>query len=619
MSARPLLAWWRGFHAVTRTSAGATWLFAASFALWFVTVARADYSAMGQLGLVTVLGWTYYVGLILLCVGFANELLRTHLRNWWLIAFICLLVVYLFATGSAIEPIAALADSYRHAGLLQYVYEHGQGLSHYVADFSWPGAFSLGSIFVSFSGLHNALAFTRWFPPFIELLFLPPLIAITRAVGVSPRARWLGIALFYAADWIDQDYFSPQALGYTYMIVILALVLVVWVPRPFPSPPKAPFLQMLRFRWVRTRQSIRRARILGRDAESAYSPRQELAFYLLMVAAIFSLSMSHELSPYALVTLIGACLLTRHLGRPEILVASILFSVGWLSLGASDYWIGHLSYIFSGVGQFGSTISSNVSGRVSGNLVHRLAAETRIMVVLAIYLLAGVGALRRSLETRVIEALAVAPFVLLAISSYVGEGLMRVVLYALPFTALLAANAILPTRSATLPSVVPFTPARWLRRWLRPATWLVVLVALLSFSLATTVARGGNDDYESFTVADLQASNYVYDHATLDASIALVSPYFPFNQRDIARVYWNAVFTSGTHSLSQIYRGLLKLKPEYIVLNPAQLHWGEIVAGLPSTWEATLTERLLDHGFHVAARFSTTTVIASNALVKTGS
>ena len=598
---------------------GATWLLGASGALWIATVLRANYSAMGQLGLVTVLSWTYFVGLVLLCLGFTNELLRSPLRRSWLISYIVLLVVYLFATASAIEPIAALADSYRHAGLLQYVFVHGATLPHYVADFSWPGAFSLGSIFTSFSGLHNPLGFTRWFPPFIELLFLPPLIAISGSIGVGQRARWLGIALFYAADWIDQDYFSPQALGYMYMIVIVALIITMWAPRRFPSPPRAPFFQTLRFRWVRTRQTFRLSRLLGRDATPTRSSRQEFAVFLLAVTMTFSLSMSHELSPYALVTMIAACLFTRQLGRPELLAASAVVAVGWLSLGASDYWIGHLAYIFQGVGNIGSTISSNVSGRVSGSLIHRLAAETRILIVGAVYALAAIGTLRRSLETRAIEALAVFPFFLLLISGYVGEGLMRVVLYALPFTALLAANAILPTRFASSPAVLPLSPVRRLGRWMRPVTWIVVLVVVLSLSLGTTVARGGNDDYESFTVSDLQASNYVYNHATDNSTIGLVAPYFPFNQRDIARVYWVALYTTGTPSLRALLKGFIKLKPEYIVLNEAQLHWGEIVAGLPSDWEVKLTRKLVGHGFRVVHRFDATTVFASNTLVKVAS
>ena len=51
--------------------------------------------------------------------------------------------------------------------------------------------------------------------------------------------------------------------------------------------------------------------------------------------------MSHQLTPYAIVLALTACLLTRRLARPELIAIAFLLCVGWLSLGASNFWYGH--------------------------------------------------------------------------------------------------------------------------------------------------------------------------------------------------------------------------------------------------------------------------------------
>ena len=635
-----------------------------ALAMWLLTVHDADYSKMGQLGLVSILGWTYYVGLTLAVLGFTNELLRTRLRSSWLLLFVIILAVYIFGTASAVEPIASLPDTFRHAGLLEFIYQHGYALPHYVADFSWPGAFSLGAVLTSFAGQANALGFTRWFPLFIELMYLAPLVVISRSIGVGRRAGWLGIATFYVTDWIFQDYFSPQALGYLYLLITVAAVLATWRSKPStlfselrstaherllrsqsalrlarlrgrdavkirsnkqtlvavlgpwrlkPTPPLFGSRNNNHGRFVRRRVGALFARFEGHDSAAVLSSTQTLSVLGLLGLIFFALAVSHELTPYALILMLAGCLLARRLGRPELLAVAILITVGWLSLGATDYWLGNLAMIFGGFGQVGSTLSANVSGRVAGSLIHKLAVDTRIIIIVSLYFLAGVGVLRRSTDSRVLEIVAVAPFFLLFVSSYVGEGLMRVVFYALPFTALLAASAIFPQQSGAIRSWMPnFRIARYVRSS-RATLWALVFVIVLASAFATTVARGGNDDYESFTKGELAAVNYVYDHVTPGATVGITSPYLPFNQRDVGSVYWVALFTGGGPSIEGIRSALINIHPQYIVLSQSQENWGEIVVGYPRGWENTLFNSLVSKGFHVVASWRTASVLKVDA------
>jgi hypothetical protein len=578
---------------------------ALGLALWFIAVRRADFGHMGPLGLVTVLGWSYFVGLGLLVMGLALELLRTPLRTNRLQLLILGLIIIGFATPSAIEPTAGLTDSWVHAGYVQYIFQHGHVLNNYDAEFSWPGGFSLGAVLVAFTGQSNALDFLRWFPLVIELLYLAPLLVIARFSGVGRRAGWLGIALFYSTNWIYQDYFSPQALNYLYFLVVLAAVLACWQPvrRGWAAKGRG----SLRGRATESRAGLTLSRLAGHESTATFSRRLTLSVLVLLGLLCLASSLSHQLTPYALVLALTACLIARRLGRPELIVAAGLLAVGWLSLGASNYWIGHLSDIFGSVGHIGSTFGSNVTSRVTGSTSHRLVVDARILLTAALYLLAGIGVLRRSPNSRLLELLAGAPFLLLAAQDYGGEGLLRVVLFGLPFTCLLAASAILPNRTGDIRS---FIPKLRFGRHSRSALRVAVGVFVLGFALATAVVRGGNDAYEAYSRGELAAVNFTYDHVQPGQSIGLVAPYLPIGQQDVGSVpVFVVADAGGTPTLHTDRSLLIGNRPAWVILSHSQEAWGEIVAGYPKGWEVSIEGALVEHGYRIAATWSTATVL----------
>ena len=187
--------------------------------LWVVTVRRADYAAMGPLGLVTILGPVYFLGLAALSSARRRAPARVAPREVRLLGLVVVLVVFLFGTPCAIEPVAALTSSWVHAGFVRYVFVHGHALNGYDAEFSWPGVFSLVRARRRLHGQVERDRAAALVPARIELAYLAPMVAIARASGVSRRVGWLGIALFYGTDWIYQDYFSPQALNYLFYLV----------------------------------------------------------------------------------------------------------------------------------------------------------------------------------------------------------------------------------------------------------------------------------------------------------------------------------------------------------------------------------------------------------------
>lgn len=578
----------------------------AGLALWVYSVTGANFSAMRSMGLVSVLGWTFFLGLGLVVLGLSLELLDSHMNDGRLILLILAMIVFMFGTASAVEPVASLGDSWLHAGFIQYFLQHGHGLNAYDARFSWPGGFSLGAVLVSFAGQANALAFLRWFPLFVQILYLAPLLVIARFSGVSRRTGWLGVVLFFATDWIYQDYFSPQALNYFFYLVVIATVLACLQPQ-----------RRTRATWIhgsleRRVDQIRSFFHRGNPPifESVPIRSNRTTFSVLGLASLVCLAsaMSHQLTPYAIALALFACLVTRRLGWPELVAVAALFPIGWLSLGATDFWVGHLSTIFGSVGQISTTIGANVTSRVTGSASHRYVVDTRILITAALFALAGIGVLIRRPYTRTLEALAGAPFLLVAAQSYGGEALLRVVFYGLPFTAMLAASAVLPSRTSSFhllrtTRILSFSGRRRLRL-------VTVTLIVFVFALVTFVVRGGNDAYESFSTGELSAVNYVYNHIKSGETIGMVISYLPLGQRDVGTVnYFAAAYAGGTPTLAYDQRELLKVRPEFVILSRSQDAWGQIVEGFPPGWETALKRQLLRHGYRTSAEWTTATVL----------
>jgi len=624
-------------------------------ALWIATLWRADFSKMGAYGLISIVGWTYFAGLLCVTAGFTSELFRATMRSGRLATYLVLFVLMIYGTPSAIEPVASLGDSWLHAGFVQYIFSHGSVLNSFDARFSWPGSFSLGAVFVGLAGQPNAVFMLRWFPVFIELMYLAPLLVIANSSGVGRRGAWLGVIIFYSTNWIYQDYFSPQALAIFLLLVVLATVLNFWRPisRVDANPPAnqtdvtnavrnlqttmsriggedmVPKWQMVqhgglvqatwrpqkmhelgrglkeRGRQVRAILTIRR--IEGHDSVTSRSDNQVLGMMGLLTVICLALSMSHQLTPYALVVMLIGCLFTRRLGRPELIFVITLLAFAWLSLGASNFWVGHLSTIFGSVGQIGTTVGANVTSRIVGAASHQFVVNLRIVATATLYLLAGIGTLRRAANSRMLEVLTGAPVLLLAAQGYGGEGLMRVVLYGLPFAALLAASAILPLQSGSIRPILrnlPFVPNS--RGFLRIITTLVVL----TLALMTSFVRGGNDSFQAFSGGELAAVNYVYSHYRSGQNVGYIVSYLPIGQRDVGSIATFAV--SGVSSALPFQddeTALVQARPTWIILGKSQEAWGLYVAGFPKGWMALVKNYLTTHGYRVVSHWNTADVL----------
>jgi hypothetical protein len=593
------------------------WCGLAGMVLWWYSVHHANYLRMNGYGLASVLDLAYFVGLTLVIIGFCSELVRPVLRPRRLIFLIVILVIFIYGTASAIEPLAPYSESWVHAGFIQYIFVHGHPLEDYDGRFSWPGAFSMGAVLTKFVGQANALDLTKWFPLFIELASLAPLIVITRSSGVGRRAGWLAIPIFYSSNWIFQDYFSPQGLNYFFFLVIVATALACWRPLKVAMADERP--TSLRSRFRRSRLAWSRDRLSGREATSTWGTRQIVGVLGLLGLLFVASAMSHQLTPPAIFLALIALLMTRRLGRPELPVIIVVLVFGWLSIGATNYWAGHLDVIFGSIGNLTAKFSSNVSSRVTGVPAHRFIAQLRILITGVLFLGAGIGALRRSADTRSLEALVAVPFLLVLAQNYGGEGLIRVVLFGLPFLALLFASAFWPRSTGDIRSFLPQIPEGLFARWMRIALPTLTASALVVLAVATTIARGGNDSYQAMSTGDLSAVKYVYAHAPKGhvVYVGMTNPYMPLLYKEVGVIREfddNPVLPK---NLAQDSTRFLQKKPLFILLSKSEEAYGEQVLGYPAGWQEQIQKVLLKNGYRIVARFPTAAVLERTAAAVT--
>jgi len=90
----------------------------AALVMGILALLRVDSSRLGDLGLVTVVGPTYFAAIALLTVSFGFALAQQPLRRPLLAFQIIGLIVLLDGLGPLVEPHASFATSWLHAGFL---------------------------------------------------------------------------------------------------------------------------------------------------------------------------------------------------------------------------------------------------------------------------------------------------------------------------------------------------------------------------------------------------------------------------------------------------------------------------------------------------------------------
>ncbi|MCA1563071.1 MAG: hypothetical protein LC804_23375 [Acidobacteria bacterium] len=502
-------------------------------AVWLVSLREIDLTQMTDLGLVSVFPAATMVSLLLVTLSFALCLRLASTSAPLLFLHVLALIVMLYGITIFIEEVPRFPVTWRHLGVTEYIMRTGDVDPTIDAYFNWPGFFVLSAFVTELTGLSSPRVLADWTPIFFNVLYLAPLVVIYRTVTSDLRLVWLGVWIFYATNWIGQDYFSPQGLMYFLYLVIVAIIL-----RSFTRPQGELTGSRLRLRvFLRRRFRPIRALIRARDAperlprSGELRPWQRVGLMAITIVLFAAIVPSHQLTPFVVVLVLTTLIafgLSPARGLPMVMIVLI---GTWIAFLATEYLAGHLDSLTGHVGEVEGTVGANVGERLHGSADHLFIVYMRLLMTAALWTLAMLGAIRAYRRARpqlTFALLALSPFLLLLLQPYGGEILLRVYLFALPFMAFFAASL--------------FYPESWAgRSWLTSGALGLTGVVLLGGFFFT---RYGNERMDYFTAQEVGAMREVYDVASPGSLLIAGSKSLPWKFRDYEKFTYRIALPS---------------------------------------------------------------------------
>lgn len=169
---------------------------------------------MTELGLVSVLPHTAYLAVLLLTFSFTWTF-TGRAPTWLLWLHVASFIFMIHGAPTLIYGTLRYSWAWKHLGIIDFIQRHGfvdpnaQKVYH-----NWPGFFSLFAYLFEAAGVRNPAALAAWAPVFFNILQVGALALIFKASTNDRRLVWQGIWFYFFANWVGQDYFSPQALNY---------------------------------------------------------------------------------------------------------------------------------------------------------------------------------------------------------------------------------------------------------------------------------------------------------------------------------------------------------------------------------------------------------------------
>ena len=544
--------------------------------LWAASLDQIDLQKMDDTGLISVLPYSVIFSLHSL----ADELWPCHLPTP--------LVTAACAASHRSPHIYALwhhrhraggprfAIGWKLAGIIDYIIQTGTVDGRIDAFFNWPTVFVLMAFVTEITGVDSAVSFMAWAPVFFNLLYLAPLWMIFRSATTDKRLVFLGLWFFFLANWIGQDYLSPQAFNYFFYLVILAIILTFLRGEAWPASAALATLRARSTYLDRTARWIEK-RVSGNENPVApTTPSQRAALVVLLVLLCMVMVSGHQLTPFATLGAISALVIFN---RCTVLTLPILLGVliaTWVIFMATPYLSGHIHHVAAPVGSVGTNIDANLTERFRGSPGHIFVNYMRTGMSLFVWGLAFLGMLRRFLNgyrDRSLLVIAMTPFPLLLLQAYGGELLLRIYLYSVPFMVYFAAALFFPAPYAG-------------HRLLSQVTLYSISVLLI---VGFFITRYGNERMTYFTAGEVEAVQYLYEHAEPGSQLIAATGTLPWRYQDYRSYKYTTVPGIARDSDIEELIGIMadrKYPASYLILTRSQQASGELFIGwMPGTWE----------------------------------
>ena len=529
-----------------------------ALALGVLSLTHAHQSAIGTYGLIQVLPILYFISLAILTASFIITWVgkERHFSQFTIQATV--LVILLDGAPAVVETEPRFATAWLTAGFSDYVANTGRVLPLMDARFSWPSFFTGMALLTRAGGLPTAVIVLRWWPIFINILCLPPLFLFAKRVMRDDKKAMLTVWLFPIANWVGQDYYSPQSVAF-----LLYLVLLCLITGPFADH--------------RTTLLPRLRRKPTASPESAPQPRRQIITLTIILLVLYlAIATGHQLTPFFAIATVT---LLAFLGRTKLWawpVVMFLLTAGWICYGAISYWAGHINILFGNLGSVDSNVSTDL--RLGGSPDHYRVDDVRLLLVGFISMLALIGffmARKTSVDRRTPIIAMLATLAVLPVQQYGGEAGLRAFLFSLP--GALSLVSVVLTAAA----------AKGLRAIL---TGMLVLLLIPGF----LIARWGNELDEQVLPAEITGVRALYAIAPTGSTIVSITPNVTWEFTDVGKYQYSAnnidVFAFGT--VQDIAALAMNSRGEYVLITASQIVDAEQDYGLPNNWGRTVERRL---------------------------
>jgi hypothetical protein len=430
------------------------------------------------------------------------------------------------------------------------------------AYFNWPGFFIFAAFAAKVAGVQHLEQVVQWAPVAFNILYLAPLAVILGSSTADRRLMWLGVWFFYTMNWVGQDYFSPQGLTFFLYLAFLA-VLLLWFRAPsyWPNSLRREFAHRIGPGGLLGRMRDWLAGWLApADAPNSHTgPLQRLGLIVMLVAMFTAMVASHQLTPFATLAAVVALSVFNRLALRGLPVLLLVVAVTWIIFMAGAFLSGHIRLITENAGAVSSTLNQNVGSRLSGSSQHLLVVHCALLLTALIFGLGILGAARslwNGYRDLTYGLLGAAPFTLLALQSYEGEGLLRVYLFALPAIVFFVAALFF-----TKPSVG--------RSWGTVVAIVIVSQLMIGGFFLT---RYGNERMDYVSAAELSGVQHLYDVAPAGSILLAGSSNLPWRFRGYEQYTYVALDDNGEPT-SKLLRdgevGATVTKVRTMMSNPA--------------------------------------------------
>lgn len=417
------------------------WLvLSAAMVLWVAGLVFSSTGRLGSFGLLPALSPLWYLSLALvlgLCIWTVAS--RSAVSPWLTGSALTGLVAVLYGTAPLLMDVPRFPWVYKHMAVTALITETGHVDPSIDIYNRWPGFFSYSAFLGEAMGYRTPISYAAWAEAGFALVDAVLVLAIARSLSNNRRIYWTAALVFTLADWVNQNYYSPQSFSYALYLALCLLALT--------------FLRSAPGRWSRATEGLAgRLFAKGRiqkdqDPWGCRPPARQSLIVAAIVVIQAVIVVSHQLTPYMAVLgllplFLGGYFRPRWVG-PMLLVLPLLYLIPNVDFIRDKYGL------FSGFNFFanaGYKAPNSGTGPLLDILFTAPGMGRALATVLSVLVgLLGAAGFVRQLRrghirtTLVVAWMAVAPSLGLFGQAYGGEARFRVYLFALPWLALGAA------------------------------------------------------------------------------------------------------------------------------------------------------------------------------------